>query len=516
MKQDKKAVYALLIILLLFSLYFLGVYYPSVSDNFDYWHMSFSIKSANANHVDINSTSPGFYMLTIMISEITTIPYTTIPTLPFQSLALLTMLFIILISIFNKNSTPYIIIMAIFLILITKFGNKSYFLYWPHGIGLILTTLIIMSIIIKYKHKYSTTNLKQSTSIILIISLISLNYISYKLCFFNIILLICLEVIEYIYSKSLKENINGINLRTILTIFIVTVFTLNGLLYKSLLPRILDTEELTSSGIYKLSLLFQQNSFDPLNEYYFRYPIDVRNALMIWLIILMIGLALNTIIIIKKLLKLEELNIIEKMILGLTISSSVIFVFYSFIGLSDLSYIILSSYIAYALLYKYGMNSKKSKYAIMSALLLLLLLNSYITYSSDDYYNGIRNDQYLQIPSNWYTDFVIKQQPQTNYVATTDVFTGSYISAINANEHSSIIKDPRTLSKQEILFLLNNNTSSQLKSNTFIFNWKLDHVYGEYWQTYRSWSDNRQKIQNNKYLNSVYSSGDVSISLLTP
>lgn len=506
-----------LILIILFFIYFFIFYYPVVGDNFDFWHMATSLYIEKSGKIDPNYANAGYYIFTVIISEIANISYDVIPLLPLQSIPLILILIGIFRNITDKNDTFNLIIIAIMIVFITKFGNKSFFMYWSHGLGFVLSISVLLIAIFRYR---SEPRNQPAISLILILTIISLNYISYKAAFFTISLLIGLQIIEWLYRFRLGPRFEKkTKFLTIIGIGIIYIFTFNVMFYKSIIPLTRFTSE-TTSGIYKLSLFFQNYRFDPMNNFYFRYPTDIRDALMIWLLLILFGLFLTIVNLSQIFIKKQNSYIRNKIIFGLVISSFSMFIIYTLLGLSDFTYIVVSSYICYVVLYTNKINSKKYRHLIFALIISLLVLNAYMTISLTkiDYYDGIRDTnyyQYLNAPSKWYINYMINMNSIESRITATDVFTGGYFSKEVAKENIPPQHAPRIFSKDNMLFIFNiNNEASKSKYGAFVINYKLKSFSANDWQIFNSWSNYEPLLADNHYLNNVYSSGEIDIFII--
>ena len=362
------------VIYLSFHSFYTFIYFPMIGNPFDYWHMAESIRITNSGFIDSNSMNPSYYILTAIIHNITDISYDIIPTLPLQSIPFILLFILLIRNITQDDLTSPIITIVLALIYLTKFGNVDAVIWWSHGIGFILSLLFLFIAILRLK---SDKN-HQNFSILLILLLISINYISYKMAFFTLILLIGLQINKWFLHTKIqckeKQNEKFMSLILIGTIYF---FTFNKIIYNEFIPRLRIASEITTSSLDKLFIGYKNNPFDPFDIYRFRTPLELRVLNTIWLTLILIGLILLVLVLFHTFLKKKDFSIGEKLIWSLLFSSFIILIIYSFLGATEISLLIFTSIMGYSLLFK---KYKRTKNFIVIILILLLITNVFIIF----------------------------------------------------------------------------------------------------------------------------------------
>jgi len=476
--------------------------------------MATAIRLEHSGFIDPNYSTAGYYILTVITSIISGISYDVIPTLPIQSISLILILIMILRNITEQKSSSSLLIMALMMVYITKFNNISLFGYSLHNLGFILFLLVISVAILRLRSEYKN---EQMISLILIIAIISLNYISYKYILFTLCFLGSLQLIElFFYQRFRTRNIKKSNFMIVTIIGIVYVFMFNRVVYSHFIPRVRMASELKSSGIYKLLLKARiYDPLDPLNKYYFRTQNDILYATTIWYSLICIVLILLSINLFQKFIKKENFSIGEKVISAILASSLVIFIIYTYLGTSLIYILIIPGIIGYLILYNsHFINYKKF---VTFFIFLLLALNVYITIQlyTEDFYGEMRDWNYYNYinPSfKWYAKYMFNESSNSHIFIETDVFTGGYFVKELAKENIPRFSMHSLLSRNDMLFILKHNISaSKIGDYAFVINYRLHSILVDNWELFTSWTDNRKLIITNPYIDGIYSSGDIVI-----
>lgn len=496
MEKNIRSQIAFLITIILSLFYFILVYYPMVGDGFDYWHMAKIVSIEKSGIVDLNYPNAGYYVMTLILSNISGISYDTIPIVPLQFFPFV----LLLIMLLRYMTNNYLLVSLIVMIFTTKFGYINYLGWWSHGIGIILLMLIISLV-----YKLQSNRGRLGLSLTMIITIVSLNYMSYKLTFFAITFLIGMQIVQW-RNHCADEKLD---LAGYILIGTINALIFNGMFYQSFIPHIRSSSgETVTSALGKL-LIFGQGSFNKLGEYHIRGQQDIVTSNIVWHIFIILGLFLLITMFLCKLVKKDYLNNGEKIAISLIISGLLIFLIYTFIGFSDVTLLIFSGIIGYAVLYNH-MSNANHKIFIFMIISTLLLLNIYTTvgHISEDFNRGKRDmgfGQYLYYPSDWY----VKKMIKPDIVLFTDVFTGGYFAKEIAKNDFSSEYSPHMFSRSNMLFLFNNE-EIPADNNIFVVNYRLHHFSADNWETFSSWSNYEQKLENNKGLDFVYTSGDLT------
>lgn len=501
-----------LILLCIFFTYFLLVYYPVPSDRYDFWHMAFAINTEKSAHIDFTYSNIGYYILTIFISKITNISYDVIPTLPLLAISLILLIIIIFRRIINNQQISLLIIFLLIIVYTIRYGNQASVQWWTHGIGFILSLLIIYLIILKMNlNKYSIP-----IDILLIIALISLNEISYKLTFFILTFLIILQIIEWVFFKRSKlENRRMPTFVPLIMIGVIFALTFNKIFYDTFIPRLIDSPDFFTLSLNKIFLPFFPISSDSLNQFYFKNLVDIQYANFIWLSIIITGIVILFFNILLKSIKRKNILFGEKIISALLVSSIIILIVYLSFGVFEVSLLIFSGLLGFSVLS--SVNSNKIRKSVIIIIIILILLNFYVTIRNieNEYDSGTRdnnNIQYITYSSKWYIKNVITNIPSLTIKTRSDVFTSGYFVKEIAKSNVISTYQEDVFSKEDMKLLLTFNTISQDSyEKIYIINYRLRQFSAKDWEIFDSWARWKNIIDKNQYLNSIYTSGDISL-----
>jgi hypothetical protein len=507
-----RIVRASIIVLSIFLAYFNLFYYPVVSDNFDFWHVGKTITVGMSGHIEPGYQNAGYYVLGVIVAELASLPYEALPTLPLQAIAVIVVSIALLKGAVNQRSYSVLIIILTMLVFVSKYGNKSYFMYYCHGLGFVLAITLCLILLLYLKPQ--TLMKRQALSILIILIVISLNYISYKLVFFSIALMVSVLVIDWLYNFRRKdESCSKLNLMALVVFSIVFTFAFNQILYQGFIPRLQGALDSPLSGLNKLALSFYSPNTTPFDAYYFTYTVGIRNALTVWLAILSLSVLAVSLYLAYKFYQNESFSNGEKVTFGFIIASIGIFAVYNLLGLSVFEYLVYSGLIGYVLLYSTAKDSKKCRYLIVTALIALLALNGYITMvSHEDQYRGIRdynNFDYITIPAGWYVEKALYDDQSAKRTLYADVFTGGLMAARVKGVELTDRYYPRTFSDDQMAVLLLHEDDGLKDMDDVFINYRLAYFSAESWSTFNSWSNYRNNIHENPLLNTIYSSGDI-------
>lgn len=498
----------LFIIFSVFFSYFILFYYP-VADGFEFWHASASFRVQQIGFVNYSLENSQFYLFTAMLSDVSGIPVENIITLPLQAVPLL--LFIVLIL---KNSNPqkkfsYLVVLILGLLYVTKFGSKAIYAWNTHDMGFILILMMISLFYIRYRDKSNAP----AVSLIILITLVSLNGISYKMILFAIILLLSLEFMEIINNRISRRKINdSFNLKTLFLFGITFVLTFNEFFYKTAFPRLRFARDFFGpSGLEKVNTIYNLESTP--YAYVQSKIISYGNA--VWAISTLFSLIFYLIIIFNKIIHREILSTTEKIISALFISSSLILVFYTYLGLFEINYLIFTGFITLGIF----LNSERNYRKIFIFIIILMFsINAVqnIDGHYSGYYDGLRDlnsYEYVKVPAQWYVDHVSDKRTS---MTLSDTFTAGFVALADRKEGESAIS-VNNFDRDQILFILNHNPNYSLIEDSrykyfLIFNYRINHVQTRGWSSIQSWRNFKDKIDSNPYMDKIYSSGDIEIS----
>ena len=501
---------SVLCVLFLFLSLFFSIYFPIVGNSFDYWHMAVAIRISNSGYIDPGHINVGYYILTTVIHEIVGIPYEVIPTLPLQSVSFILLYGLLVRSISLDYDTPLLTIL-LGTIYLFKFGTLDAVSWWTHGVGFILSLFILYISILRL----SSSKNQPQISILLIILIISVSFISYKMTLFSLSLLFTLQFIEWLqFSNNWKTTPNRSKFTTVILIGGIFFFIFNKIVYDEFIPRLRVNSEFSTSSLDKLFMSYEFNQVQPLSQYYFRTPALLRTVNTLWVFLVFIGLICLCLILVYIYIKRGKYYVGEKAIISILLSSTILFIIYSLLGANEISLLIFTGILGFSLISR--IVSKNVKYVIFSTMFLLLVLSLCSTTISyhESFFDGMRDInycQYLNSPSEYYIKNMINDGNNCIYSLKSDVFTGGYFCKQIARENLSYSYEPLVFSDENMLFLFRQQALQKVEPHAFIINYRLKRFYSMNWETFISWSEHRSLIENNPYLNIIYSSGDVSI-----
>lgn len=504
--------------------YFLVMDYPEMNDDFEFFHVAKARHVTDTGFTDVNDPLSGFYVIESVISQITSIPPDYIPRLPLLALPFILIMLSIMVNILDKNigsaSLSVLIIGLMTLYIMT--GNIPNLKFFAHGVGFVvfLSTIYIVS------EALYQNNLRPQLSIILIIYMIDLNYISYKMTVLSIAFLFSLQILSLIFNKLYNDNnVMKQNFAIIALIGIIYFFTFNFIIYNEFIPRAVDITQ--TGGIERMFLMsgFNISGQPEISKYYFQPPntIAIMNSVLL-ATILLLGIIPAMLIEINKLIKRSEFTICEKIFFSVLMSTGWILLIYMPLGFSEITLLLFPAIFGYIVLFT--TNSKK--FVIIIVMILVIgnvILNT--QYMQNDYKQGRKdwnNYQYINIPVTWYLENGFIKNQLTYRSVRSDVFTTGYIA--NEMERRNIsYKDDIYFSlwhfmPMDIKFLIDHDENNILENDRFVknrfimINYKLKYFITEGWNKFKSWSDIGKGIRSNPYLNIVYSSGDIDIGIL--
>jgi len=508
----------LLNMIFIYILYIIYYIYPHI-DDFAY-HNLLSASTIDRNaFINVGQIStPGTDFIITFISQISGIPLDVLAAIPMLSISFI----FTLIMFFNKfcNELNLAILLTIAYLFIS---NMPPGLLFCHEIGFFLLCVYIYLILLRYESR----NLNRSSySLLIMMSIISLNLISYKMVIFSIIYLTILGIIYRIFFASqIKGRYNGDY--TILIVFaIVIVLYFNNFLYRSILPFFDKSFEIShTSGIAKLFsiILPREYIFDPMIDYYFRSPREIAIVHSIFLLFIFIFLAICILSLIKKFSRRTELDFNDGILLVFILATGVLFLLYSKLGLAEMGYFIFSSFIGIAWLNKNPIKNYKRISLIFLSILLTLNIAMQIAYLESDFFAGqhdANSFDYLSPSASWYfknfifDDYINEisnsNDPQLQFFS--DVFTEGYFSKETSLLNRHLPATFLFLTISEMLSIVDHIPTRNKYRNIYIINYREDHFVTMGWLKFKSWKNYKNLIESNPYLLNIYS--DINVDYL--
>lgn len=499
--NDSEYSYASIIILLL-SILLPTILLFGTIDDFIFQHLGLIRKYDIQGYIpetdpyfgNLNSGLTGFYAFGIMISRICNISYDILPFLPVQLISLV----LLLLAVFKNINNNRILCSLLILIITTFTSNVSFLNFHPHGMGFTLFILFVLSIIILYRSK--NANIHNSSFIIILLSLISINYVSYKAMAWTTILIIILLFIEC--TKYFLMRTNQKIIKTLVNMFLlnlIIIFSFNKFIYSQLLPNLRNIHSL---GIVKILLLFNKDSSDSLSNYNLYHVTPKLNVMLISEIIIIFFTLLCFIEIVRVVYKDKIFDFNNKIFISLICTGLFNLYIYNLFGLFDLKFITNMGLISFLILHK--KHSKKKLVYFFIAILLVMNLNyQVISHVHNDSQRDNNYFIYIRPSVNWYISHGIES------ILKTDVLTKGYYIKEIANKN---VKYPSHFSKNDILFMLQKPFNVKPDDNIiYVANYKEEYFSITNWKILKSLKYFRGEIESNPYLNKVYTSSDFNI-----
>jgi hypothetical protein len=483
----------MIMLLLLISFYYLYIY-PSISD-FCFWHMTSMLQAKDIGRFNLGSGMGGNDFLVAFITYICNIPYDTFILQPI----LLVILAITFITIFKKTCTSNFICLSLVGIYFTQSNYPSVFTWGCHEVGIVLLFIIgLISIMRMEKPQHHI-----QSSILLIILIISMNFISYKMTFITLCYLTCLGLL------NLKNKKKNENFTILILIGLVIVLSFNKFFYNSFLPIIKNlTSYSPTSGIEKL---FPKTQKTLLSSFYFENIKVIEYAHVLWLLLIAMALIICSVIVFKK-IKNNKISLEDNFFVSCLISSILITITYLMLGLPTFTYIILVGLIGFCFIFKES-NIFYKQFVIIS-ILTMMIINIFCCVLSieNNSYIGHRDSfNYISTVSDWYINYN-NDQINNKVAITSDVLTSGYFMKEFYINKISKFYTAKIFSWDQMLFLLGKDKSLPCEfNNKFIINYRLQHFSILGWAKFKSWSHFEKVIKRNVGLNFVYTSGSIDI-----
>jgi len=332
-------------------------------------------------------------------------------------------------------------------------------------------------------------------------------------------------LIELILSKLLNlKNSHKNNFNLLFIIGLVVVLIFNEVFFNEFLPRIRFVAEMSSSGLEK-AFFFASTQPDFLSEFYLKNPQIVQISNLFYTLFLLIPILLLSIILIYKLYKKNEFLVGEKIFISLLFASFTSLLIYNRLGIFDMAYVLFTGFISYILIFNFQKRNIKlfklvnNKKLIFLLLFIILISNVVVSYTqlNNNYFGGNKDNCfgiYMSSAADWYTKNIVNDTFRGSNIAT-DVITGGFFAKDVAVKNKSVKYSPNIIDKPKMAFLLevpiNKSNFDKRTPYFFIINYRLHHLVISNWEVYKKWS--KPRLNNNKNLSSVYSSGDIVIYL---
>lgn len=438
----------------------------------------------------------GFYTYGIIISKLCGFNYDILPFLPLNLVTFVILLF----SLLRYFSDSILLCSFITFIITTFTTNLSYINFHPHGMGLMIFFLIII-LILQRQQKINCSNI---FSFLILLSIISVNFISYKATFWVLSVLFMLLILE-MWSNRRRKSIKYIQLNNIFIFAIIIVFSFNSFIYDTALPVLRfysDTD--ADNGIYKVLYQLLQLKIDQSDMLYncgVYYSCPHINSYIIIVREMLIGVfALIAIIIISINMINDTYDYNDIIFLSLISAGFINIVVYNLMGLFDIKLVTFLSVISFLVLYKHNMLKTPVIIVvyILIAMNLIYLVNSVVC-------NDVQGDNnyfsYIRPSVNWYKKF-----EYSDSVLKTDVLTkGYYIKELSRDEQ---VPYPTHFRPTDILLIIQKSSDESTQSSMYLVNYKLSHFSITGWKILKSFKYFKSYIDSNVILDKVYTSSE--------
>lgn len=510
MNSKKDFSYLLLILSIIFPIV---LYYGSM-DAFAPMHTIPITEILYLGYVDKNiaSTVPEFYIFGAIFTSITGTSAEKLIFYPIQLLPLILLFFIFIKKLSNSIFIAGIVTLIYSVSDLT--GNK--FFFWIHGMGMVLFFLTNYSLfnLLEMKNKFEN-------KVILIISAISLVFISYDVTFLLIMMEASMIFLLFCNNEMWRKKKSFI---IIFFILLIVQLGLSNFVYQNVIPE----------------FKYIQNALDAIEMYFFSFTSDKTANIPITAIAYpkLIGIiAIGKYIILSCSILFAIVIIFKRFILS-KIFNNISIVFLSFIfmvigygiaklnlGQVQIGAIFIPGIVSLSIIPRFfnGANHLKKLLSIILISLFLLSITYYLLFNNYNLINIDRNEfKYTEPSAEWYWKY-------STGVGVSDIQTNSLFSMYglkniqNKTDVSNNMNDLfLTLNSYDNIFLFDeNNLNSTVNiryylnkgERYYILNKRLNFLSVEQWRTLKPWYYFEQKINDNSGYIKIHTTNDIDILL---
>lgn len=471
---------------------------------------------------------PGFTSEFVVISQVLGLRYESVVGLPLLAPSFVFALTAIIRRLLPVSS-PFILTFSMVAAWMLYFGCNSTLFCHTIGLTLFFTMLLLVMLRFESNHRHvSRRPCRGTIAISAIVVLISTNLISYKLMFLIVFTLIGIELSRPAISRNpSNSNTSTSDLSVLIAIGIVLALAFNWFFYDSFVPALRDSIENPFFGASRYLSSLRPEEPTALSKYYFVGNLSRLPLYVAWAALVSVGASLGAIVPLSKAVFGKPLSSSERVVFSLVLSSVVILVIYSSLGVLSLNYLFSAGLLAYAILptsesasRRFGRRKKllsvAVRFAIAFALVTTITMNVFAV--ADESYGGQTDRNsfcYLMEPSSWILTHLNKES-----TVSTDVLTGGYmLMEMDLSEGGESLRI-HAFSEGDLLFLLEGVNQEMLTTHNehslgtvYVINYKQDHFSILGWQMFKAWSENALRIQENQHLDVVYSSGGIGVCL---
>jgi hypothetical protein len=470
--------------------------------DFAFWYWGGMVYGIVSDNVSMNDIFLGNNVIKLIIIKICNISFESVNTLPLMLLQITT----IFICIFNRLSNSFHITLLLAFSVFLPVRYPGEFILYTHNSGFVLFLSILLLLII-----YSDTGIDRiPVSIIMIICIISLNYISYKITFITIFFILSLTLfwkIGKLFDLCLNKEMMNFALVALISIVYVGFF--NNFIYERFVPVARIASEAMDLGYTKIfdSILTDNSNY--LSKYYIEGTSSI--LAIIRLLLLYMSLLLCGLVFYSKIKNRSKFLSIELTFIALIFASICLLIVYNIIGLLEMTYLTYSCFIGYAILQRIGTSRIKVAANIcLIALFIVSIIYASEIHSKDLFFGHVdHNDANYFLPTiSWNLDHF-----SNDSISSTDVFSYGKFTNI-AMKKGNNMRNFELIPIDDMLFLLeqNNTLNTNVKvKKMYIINYKLKYFCLSNWYNFKSWIKYKRNLEENEYIDNIYTSGYIDI-----
>ena len=359
---------------------------------------------------------PGYNTLLVELLLLLKIDPYILPTSMIEFIPLLSCFFCLIYVLSHKNYLLSLL-STFFMFSLGNAGTYKFYI-WPHALGVLLFTLILLNIYYFIKFQ------KKEFLIILIVLSISLPYVSYNLTYLVLWVFISIIFLNFIFNSKKPVFSKNLPYFSIILIIMIIEFSLSEFVYSTFLPTLFNQD---FSSMDRALEIFMQYFFKSSNyqdiiiqELLISTPkiIPILHLIKYFIISFICFFSVLLLIFKYKYFK----NRIEIIYIFIALATSVIIYTFSrlFIGQFTFSEIIYPFFLSIIIISLYKQNFKK----YINLLLIILIIINLFTIGIIHHYQLVQKDDYsyLQKTGDWITTNI-----GSNSIYIPDQLTFSWI-----------------------------------------------------------------------------------------
>lgn len=449
-----------------------------------------------------NTKTPGFYSLESIISLITGISARNLMFLPLQLLPFILTIYLL----FWKISDSRAIANLVSLIYSTT-ANVEYFFFWMHGMGNILSFIIIYFI---FKVLRGITKNSKVIIIILIVST-SLVYISYDAIFSTLLFFISIIFFMLFINKNIVLS------KRFFTVFIYMLIVLLGMhryVYEVFIKQIAYVDIIIGFEKFIASYISQEKSRFLWKDLLITYPKIISILGIIKYGILITFIFLGIIYVIKQLKVSRNLNSYAVVFLATLIARIGYLITRLPFGYLSIGTLFVPGIVGLCFIYRHFKEYRRRiSLLLVGAIIIGANSVNYFVLSSEDLINrDLGYYEYVEISAGWYSKY-----KDDSKIGLTDVLTKSFFwehichNILKKGEKPPSIYSYFWSDPAYVLSVAKKGESHSLKSAYYILNIRLNTLEFDGWVTTKSWRYYLKVINTDFRLSKIYDSKDIII-----